>query len=734
MKAFLCIIILILCYNFMHGQDKLIWENSSDGLEGTFQMNLFEFENVIYERYSNFYSNDTAKSWKANKYYFTNFSGNEHLMYLGVYTKLKYKNRYLIFGTGIYYSYNKINWKPLEKIYGIPDMSNRIRFYSTDSTLLIQVEVNDKANPQYKYRTYITKDSINLNFVPVESDFHGLERLIEISVINDILYATTDSPLAFGVYYTSKDGGMNWQRDSIPNVLERIRYIRYLNDRFYLITESGVWYKDDNSNWKKCESDEFLIDMNRSFLVNYEDKIITHSRINNRSVLVASSDGGITWERFGTSNFFIRQLLVIGNTLIASTHFGIKTSTDGGLSWVDSNKGFFKPGLRHEHPRLQFAAKDNEVLTATRNPMKNNVIMKSYDNGKKWKEIKIDPNYTEPEQHHVTENWYSVFDTKWGVFAINGLGQSYKTEDFGETWKLYSETSGGIFLYPRNLYERNDTMFYFFSSNIYYSTNMGVTFELSDIKFRVPDSSWHWIIIDGVHYALNINYELYKSENDGLTWDFVSKFDFQGRSGFSRILFIDGHRIYFMPQSGGLMNSPVYVTEDFGKNWKEINLPLTRTPPSTWWKHNGVVYVLYIEQFKTSIYSSIDNCETWEFASEGLGTKEIVFMHSAGDYMYVSTKEGLFRAFSKGTTDVTMEKETLFPIEFYPIPAIDIMNIKNNYYNLRKVIIYDINGREYDVRNFTNDYFETTNLHAGVYIAKLIFEGGWSISKKFIIE
>jgi photosystem II stability/assembly factor-like uncharacterized protein len=724
----------MLCYNSIQSQDNLIWENSSDGLEGASWMNLLEFENVIYELNSYFYSIDTAKSWKANKHFIENLDGNINLIYHGFYTIFKYKNRYLSLGTRSYFSYDKINWNRLENYSGIPNNSSKILYYATDSTFLIQVY--NKQEPQYKYRTYITKDSSDFNFVPVETDIHGLDSIIEFSVINDILYATTTSPLSFGTYYISTDGGMNWQKDSLPNIPERIKYIRYYNNRFYIVTGVDIWYKDDNNNWNRCESDEFLKEMSRTFLVNYKDRIITHSKINNRSVLVSSSDGGLTWERFGNSNFFIRQLLVMGNKLIANTHFGIKTSTDGGVSWIDSNKGFFKPGLINDHPRLQFVAKDNEVLTATRNHMKNNIIMKSYDNGNKWVEITIDPNYTEPEQTRVTENWYSVFDTKWGIFAINGLGQSYRTEDFGETWNLYSETSGGIFLSPQNLYERNDTMVNYFYSNIYYSTNKGVSFEVSDIKYRdnLPDSSWHWTIIDGIHYALNKYFKLYKSENDGISWNFVSKFGFQDILATSHILFIDGNKIYFMPDNNGPNNAPVYVTEDFGRNWKEVNLPFVRTPPRTWLKHNGVIYVLYIEQYKTSIFSSSDNCETWEFASEGLGTKEIVDLFSAGDYIYVSTREGLFRAFSQGTTDIAIEKETLFPIKFYPIPAIDIINMKNNYYNLNNVKIYDINGREYEVKNFSNDYFDTSNLHSGIYIAKLIFEGDWSISKKFIIK
>lgn len=732
MKMFILIIIIIVSsYLNIYSQNQFIWENSSKGLEGTYALNLIDFENRIYETIKYLYSDDTAHSWHSNKIVITLETGDKYLIENKFYELLKYKDRYLSFGNTNYYSYDKVNWKPQEKYTGIPENSNKIKFYSTDSTFLVQVY--NKNDQQNKYKTYITYDSINYNFKPVETDLLAADSIIEYQMYKNTLYATTNSQLGIGYYYHSTDYGLNWIKDSIPEINDRIRYIRFLNDKQYIISRFGIYFKDNFGIWNKCISEELLPDMNREFLIYYNNKIITHSKINDKSTLVSSSDGGLSWEKFGNCDFYIRQLLVKGNIFIANTRFGIKISTDNGETWQDSNSGIFASGSINDNSRLKIIANNNELLTAPRNKMTNNTIMKSYDNGNRWIPKKVDLSYIEREESRVTNDWFSVLQNKWGTFALNGNGHLFKTEDFGETWHLFSETSGGAFLNPQNLYERNDTIFWFYSSQIYYSIDLGKSFNLLDIKYRdnLPDSSFHWSMIDGVYYALNNQFKLYKSENEGLDWQYVTKFDFQGIAGASRIIYIDDNKIYYAPKIDIPGNTPVFVTEDFGLTWKEFNFPFLKSLPTTWLKVNGKLFVLYKEQYKTSIYVTRDNGETWELASKGLEDIEIVDFFAGGNYIFASTKEGLFKAFVE-TDDVSVEKETIFPIELYPNPASDIIYLKNNHYNLKNVLIYDINGNEFKGINFTNSYFETKNLNSGVFIVKFIFDGDWSIIKKFI--
>ncbi len=726
MKNTIIILLFILGYAVVFGQNKHEWEYCSEGLEGFYWLISFEFENEIYESILGLISKDTAKTWVVTKYNIGKIYPN-HFYFFDMF---KYRNKYLGFSGNHYYSFDKNNWHLIYKYNGIPNSVNQKYFFATDSTFLIQVfNPDDFKN---RYRTYITKDSADFKFNLVEKDMPNEYIIFNCTNINGILFATSSSSLYIGKYYYSSDGGMNWQYDSIPNIPEKLKYVKYLNNRFYIISSMGLWGKDNSGNWYECKSDELLKPMTRDILVAFKDKIITHSSINGVQVLVSSSDEGKTWERFGSSNFYIRQLLVKGNTLIAFTHLGVMTSIDDGKTWLESNHGLFASTEKSDNSTMQIVSKDNEVLTAPRNKMINNVIMKSYNNGKTWSKKQIDTSFSQPEQMQLTKDWYSVVQTKWGVFAINGYGNAYKTDDFGETWYLYSKTSGGVFLNTRNLYERNDTMFCFFSSSIYYSTDKGVSFNLSEIKYRenLPDSCWHWTIIDGIHYALNKYFKFYKSENEGRNWEYVSTFDLKKEdSGFPQIIFIDGNRIYFMPVSGP--NQPVFVSDDFGKNWKEVDMPIPKMAPHTWLKHNGSIYIVYIENFQTSIYASSDNCKSWVLVSEGLGNKEITDIFSAGDYIYASTKEGLYKAYTE-TNDVKIEIETLFPIEFYPMPVNDKINIKNNYYKLINVKVYDVTGKEYPVSRFSNHEFELPSLKAGVYITMLIFEGNWSITKKFI--
>lgn len=731
MKSIVLFIIILSSFELI-SNDKLIWENSSKGLEGSFRVHLLEFEGVLYDIGESRFSLDSGDTWQKHKLKYPLSDSDETIIVnFNMKDIFKYNGWYFInrplYSPSYLRSKDMENWERLYISDSIPGYN--MKNFSTDSTLLIQAYSSSKNT----FKTYITSDTVDYEFEPVETDMHRLDSVVEYQIHNNVLYATTNSPLSLGTFYYSEDYGYNFIQDTIHEIDERIKYIRFFNKHQIVMADKNIYYQEDGV-WKKCVSEEYLPEMGRNFIKIYKDKIITHSFIDGRTILVSSSDGGKTWERFGNSDFRIDQLIILDDRLILNTPFGVKVSDDEGKTWKDSNTGIFSKLLQHYTIDIQIVAKGNEMLTAPRNRMINNTIMKSYDNGITWEPKIVDTNFVFKEETRVRPRWCSVVETDWGFFAINGLSHIYKTEDFGETWELFSETSGGAFLRHWLTYERNDTIFSYFNPDIYYSTDGGKTFNLSDISYRdnLPEDSWHWTIIDGIHYALDIDYNLYSSIDDGRNWEFVSNFGFDyDDAGWSKVPLIDGNSIFYYPTHAAVPGeSPVYLTKDFGKSWTEFNLPLYRNPPGSWLKHKGKIYVLYNRNSREGIFSTSDEGETWEYVSEGLEGKEIVDIFSAGDYLFATTDVGLFRAFTEDDTSV--ELESLFPIMLYPNPANDMVNLKHNYYELEDVRLYDITGMEHEVTNFTNKYFEIGHLGTGIYIVELEFKGGWTVTRKFV--
>jgi hypothetical protein len=151
--------------------------------------------------------------------------------------------------------------------------------------------------------------------------------------------------------------------------------------------------------------------------------------------------------------------------------------------------------------------------------------------------------------------------------------------------------------------------------------------------------------------------------------------------------------------------------------------------PERWISHKGAIYILYNYAYQSRLYVTYENCKNWKLISEELKFNSITDIFSAGDYLFASTKEGLFHLYTEPNSG---EKESLLPIKLYPIPASDIIFMKYNYFNLTGVKAYDIMSREHEIEDFSNDYFDVSGLETGVYIAKLYFDDSWFLTKKFI--
>jgi photosystem II stability/assembly factor-like uncharacterized protein len=379
--------------------------------------------------------------------------------------------------------------------------------------------------------------------------------------------------------------------------------------------------------------------------------------------------------------------------------------------------------------------------------------MKSYDGGKTWqRKYMLDSiGYTE---FTYTGNLYNFTfqQNKYGLFAVDrGSGKTYISYDGGDTWEKYSDVSAFFLDNDKNMYERGDTLFFFYNSYnsdpnitdklVYYSLDTGRTWVMYDSLFlqKLPEKSSSLFVRNGQYYALKQDdLTLYQSTNEGNNWTEILKFQIPDTGKYTLFYVIPEKNLYFFTKSA---DSPIYITSDGGKSWNKMELPMPYYPQK-WVEINGNIFIFYKDEYKELAYKNKKNVQfwvtrdfgkNWECLSKDLTVNIVTDIMPVEDYLYISTVEGLFRikVDPVGVREQT-EKVTLKPIELYPNPASNKVRIENNYYNLTNLQVFDIYGREQKISNYTSEEFDVTQLQTGIYIVKLTFDGSWYVAKKFI--
>ncbi|HOV92662.1 MAG TPA: T9SS type A sorting domain-containing protein [Candidatus Kapabacteria bacterium] len=772
MKRIFIIVILVNLFGVIpKAFSEVTWEDCTEGLEGSYITDIINIDNEL-ELFSGslpflYSSTDSGKTWIPRKYLLAPTFKETYYSISSIY---KYKNRYLMSGSsGIFrVDYISEDKKKLygTKTYGGPQSAVFMNGFACDSSIIFRFYDSTSK----KMRTYITQDEPqgnegNFNIVPIpeendftDSSYKWTDFVQNEGMITATIYRIEKSPykrIQSERYYYSTDWGWSWKEVKAPEVFAGVKEVQYINGKYYILSPITIWRQGDKDEYVQCynwENGKFDY-LESNFLVEYKGKLITSAMQSgtHKYVLASSTDEGKTWERFGTSDFLITELFVIGDRLLANSKiFGLMISTDDGQTWSESNKGMFPPNSTIYYQQfLKIAVNGNYTYTVPRNYYLRNTIMKSYDGGRSWVRKLVDTSLGYPQDPgSPTDNKYTVAMTKWGLYAMNrGNNTTYRSYDNGETWQFYS--NGSIFHDVRNIYERNDTMFYFYPDPpywIFYSLDTGRTQLIYDATYRqrLPDRNGHLLVVDGVYYVRDSQNKLYKSTDEGNNWKLIESFKMPNNEPTNKIYWaipsVGKLKIFVTSQKGGHVTKEdsLFITDNFGEKWKKISYPIDSVTPGQWIEINGNFYVLYnfyrgFYIYEGYIYHTSDDGETWEEIAFAPERKNIEILLQGGDYLYANTIEGLYRIYSPPVSvKESKTEEVILPIELYPSPARDIIYVKNDYWGINEVKVYDMLGRECAVGRFNINQFDISNLQPGVYLAKFIFPGNWSIIKKFV--
>ncbi len=222
---------------------------------------------------------------------------------------------------------------------------------------------------------------------------------------------------------------------------------------------------------------------------NYSSMYIANNTIylvfNYKNILI-SKDEAVNWELVPTAMDSIKSIMI----------------KDGNI-WIGTNKGVFV----------------------------------SKDEGKTWEE----------KNNGLTDLSITAIEQLNGNILIATKGHFYVSEDEGESWSERNSEIPNDLVINKIKISRDNNLYLATSSGIYYSANNGNNWELIGFKDSVVNDMFFY---NKTIYAMSSfpYYFIYKSQNNGLTWDFIMRTP-------AISLFIDNQKMFVGLYGNGLIFS-----------------------------------------------------------------------------------------------------------------------------------------------------------------------------------
>jgi photosystem II stability/assembly factor-like uncharacterized protein len=416
----------------------------------------------------------------------------------------------------------------------------------------------------------------------------------------------------------TSDHGVTWTSAVSTDLLNVSAIDVIFSDSNYLYIGTngqGVFRSSDmGKSWKPVAqnipaADAYIGSIARA------DSVLIISTV--RSVF-RSLDHGNTWQQVSTGlpdGNGIGSMIYTGDHVIAGVQsYGIYLSSDLGASWQKSDSG-----LEENTPSaLILLQKSKIIITSTLG------IYRSFDGAKTWH--KSDDGFTNTSIN-------SLLAVSSGILAGNldgDRGQVWKTTDRGDHWHT---SSTGTSTFGVNHFALIDggVLVGMDGDGLYKSTNEGVTW---DSTFGLPYDMYMAAIATHGQIAICSNkgfaQQIYRSEDAGKHW--VLSNSGIGPQGISSIL-ADGDTFF-----AGMIINGFYKSIDSGKTWAAAPSP-PGSLPTLIGKCNNI---LFASDGYQTLYRSTDHGASWISANIGLDGRKTHCIAQAGKTIYLGTDVGVY--------------------------------------------------------------------------------------------
>jgi len=352
----------------------------------------------------------------------------------------------------------------------------------------------------------------------------------------------------------------------------------------------------------------------------------------------------------GPNGGLITAVIVKDSNIFIGTDLGIYTSSDFGNHWTPTNNGITDKRIR------SLGTNDSILFAGT----EAGGIFISYDNGATWNS----------SNNGLNSGFvFSITSSNNTLFAAAQIHDIYKSTDNGNNWILAD--SGLIGSTINCIASDSLTIYAATYTGVYRSTNFGISWVNSGLFSTIV---WN-IAISGDSIYAATDSGLYYSNNHGTSWStiFPSMNTSRVTSNGIEILAVDFYNnIYKSSNNGqiwtadtidfylnylkafgnlflaGTNGQGMYLSNDNGNNWIEINNGLRNTYPISLSTNGSDIFsslLGYNGLFKTSDYGS-----SWNKSLNGLvpGFANSLFMQ--GTNIYAATSQGVYFSSDSGNT------------------------------------------------------------------------------------